>query len=543
MAITISLHFGLPSEPVISHFGVFSNDRNLLLKVACHAPGTLSDLLSLHSFRSLLPNDFDFLQCQFFQSDETGSSDFGICIDLQTLLADMSGYWFIFSHSFGQHCHSAVGAPEPSAPPESDFDSGPVHQDHNGIAFNPHPFFEAAPLHAGPSAPPLAEHDDSDAAAQLPPPAPGGFAAAPPPPLSSGALLNHQVQSSIRCPLTLDPFVDPVIASDGHTYERSAIMQLFKLERSLRVSPLTREPFANFNLIPNYNMRSLVRDAGYIPDRAENESADFSMGSFQNYVDLGANELEEPLLARDDMRNDFPRGQGLAHQINTVPFPPRFQEKTSSFCCNYAVFIFICCFASCGFNDLLTSQLQSLTWFPVWKTIFTGQIPVCFYVSIAICTGAFSAVLLSCPFFYFPGFCCSNERLRKGLMLSAALLFPFAAISNLGLPEPVRSTILRSLAVFFSFHPCSDFHFSLRSDSLVCCVSRLSFLFLDFSLLTGTLFGASEFQQLLPSCYCLGGATLFTPGTSRSRRASPPNCQRSLLLRRWPAYSSLSHSH
>lgn len=438
MAIAISLHFGLPSEAVTSQFGVFSNDRSLVLKVACHAPGTLSDLLSMHSFRSLLPNDFDYLQCRFFQSDEAGSSDFGICVDMQTVLADMSGYWFIFSHSFDQHRHTALGAPEPSAPPESDFDSGPFQLDQCGHAFYPHPAFEEAPLQTGPSAPPMAEHDDLNTTSQPVPPAAVGVSAASPP-LSSAAVFNHQVQSSIRCPITLDPFIDPVIASDGHTYERSAIMQLFKLERSLRVSPLTREPFASYNLIPNYSMRSLVRDAGYIPDQAEIESADFSMGSFHNYVDLGANELEEPLLARDHLRNNFPRGQGLAHQINTVPLPPRFQEKTSSLCCNYVAFIFICCFASCGFNDFLTSQLQSLTWFPVWQIIFKGQIPICFYLSIAICSGAFCAVFLSCPFYYFPG--CMfllNERSRAGFVLLVALLFPLAAVSNLGFDAPVR---------------------------------------------------------------------------------------------------------
>ena len=442
MAVAISLHLGLPSEPATSHFGVFSNDRSLVVHITCHASGTLSDLLSLHSFRCLLPSGIEYAHCRFFQSDEVGSSDFGICIDLQTVLADMNGYWFLFSHSFDQQSHSASGAPAPSAPPESDFDSGPVHLDHYGHAYNPHHAFEEASFHAGPSAPPMGEHDDGDAAqlpppAQPPPPAHCGFSAAPPPPLSSEALLNHQVQSSIRCPITLDPFVDPVIASDGHTYERSAIMQLFSLERSLRVSPLTRAPFANFNLIPNYSMRSLVRDAGYVPDRVEIESADFSLGSFHNYVDLSASELQEPLLARDRDRNNIPRGQGLANQINTAPLPPRFQEKTSSLCCNYALLIFICCFATCGFNEFLTSQLQSLAYFQVWQTIFNGQLPTCFYLSMAISAGAFCAVLFSCPSFYFPGFCCTNERLRSGLVLLAALLFPFAAVSNFGLPVPV----------------------------------------------------------------------------------------------------------
>ena len=174
-------------------------------------------------------------------------------------------------------------------------------------------------------------------------------------------------------------------------------MQLFSLDRSSRVSPLTRAPFANFNLIPNFSMRSLVRDAGHVPDRAEVGSADISLGSFNNYVDLGSNDVEEPLLARDRMRNNVPRGQGLAHQIDTLPLPPRFQEKTSSICCHYTFLVFFLCALACCFNDFLTSQLQSLAYFQVWQDIFNGQLPVCFYLSTAIGAGAFCAVLMSCP--------------------------------------------------------------------------------------------------------------------------------------------------
>ena len=80
-------------------------------------------------------------------------------------------------------------------------------------------------------------------------------------------------------------------------------MQLFSLAPSSRVSPLTREHFAHFNLIPNHSMRSLVRDLGHFPpDHAEIESAGISMGSFNNYVDLSHNYLNEPLLRRDPFK-------------------------------------------------------------------------------------------------------------------------------------------------------------------------------------------------------------------------------------------------
>ena len=43
---------------------------------------------------------------------------------------------------------------------------------------------------------------------------------------------------ALRCPITLSTFLDPVIASDGHTYERAGIMEWMKHNTT---SPLTRE--------------------------------------------------------------------------------------------------------------------------------------------------------------------------------------------------------------------------------------------------------------------------------------------------------------
>lgn len=55
--------------------------------------------------------------------------------------------------------------------------------------------------------------------------------------------------TSVECPITMEPCVDPVVASDGHTYERDAILTL--LSRSDRPqSPLTRQPL-NDIVVPN----------------------------------------------------------------------------------------------------------------------------------------------------------------------------------------------------------------------------------------------------------------------------------------------------
>lgn len=57
----------------------------------------------------------------------------------------------------------------------------------------------------------------------------------------------------MRCPITLLPLIDPVLAADGHTYERAAI-ELW-LQAGQRVSPMTGELLSNLSLIPNYIVR------------------------------------------------------------------------------------------------------------------------------------------------------------------------------------------------------------------------------------------------------------------------------------------------
>ena len=57
-----------------------------------------------------------------------------------------------------------------------------------------------------------------------------------------------------RCPLTLELMVDPVVAMDGNTYERSAIAEWFAVHTT---SPLTREEIQPV-LVPNMAIRKLI---------------------------------------------------------------------------------------------------------------------------------------------------------------------------------------------------------------------------------------------------------------------------------------------
>jgi len=55
------------------------------------------------------------------------------------------------------------------------------------------------------------------------------------------------------CPVTQEPFQIPVVAEDGHVYEKRAIDEC--LSKKL-VSPMTNEPMGK-TLIPIYALKSL----------------------------------------------------------------------------------------------------------------------------------------------------------------------------------------------------------------------------------------------------------------------------------------------
>eukprot|EP00501_MAST-03F_sp_TOSAG23-6_P000545 GSMAST32.ASY1.ANO1.566.1 assembled CDS len=60
--------------------------------------------------------------------------------------------------------------------------------------------------------------------------------------------------NDLCCPITLDIYKDPVVAADGHTYERAAILRHFQTKNT---SPLTNEVLPNRNLVPNLHCKSL----------------------------------------------------------------------------------------------------------------------------------------------------------------------------------------------------------------------------------------------------------------------------------------------
>jgi hypothetical protein len=66
---------------------------------------------------------------------------------------------------------------------------------------------------------------------------------------------NMRIPQSFYCPITMELMKDPVMASDGHVYERSAIEEWF---RHRNTSPLTNLRIADKKLISCHAIRSAI---------------------------------------------------------------------------------------------------------------------------------------------------------------------------------------------------------------------------------------------------------------------------------------------
>ena len=67
---------------------------------------------------------------------------------------------------------------------------------------------------------------------------------------------SRTVPGWMVCPLTHTILVDPVLCTgDGHSYERSAIVQWLAASDT---SPVTGQPLASRDLLPNHALRSII---------------------------------------------------------------------------------------------------------------------------------------------------------------------------------------------------------------------------------------------------------------------------------------------
>lgn len=83
------------------------------------------------------------------------------------------------------------------------------------------------------------------------------------------------------CPIAQDVMRDAVSTCDGHTYERRNI-EAWLSEKS--TSPITGLPLANKTLIPNHNLRKLIRDSGVLSRLGLDAKPDEEVAQFRERV-------------------------------------------------------------------------------------------------------------------------------------------------------------------------------------------------------------------------------------------------------------------
>jgi len=73
----------------------------------------------------------------------------------------------------------------------------------------------------------------------------------------TGDIAPAEPPTEFLCPITLELMEDPVLAADGHTYEREVIVSW--LQRS-KTSPKTNEAMDSDRVVPNHTLKSLIQD-------------------------------------------------------------------------------------------------------------------------------------------------------------------------------------------------------------------------------------------------------------------------------------------
>ena len=74
---------------------------------------------------------------------------------------------------------------------------------------------------------------------------------------SSDQLLGSRIAQELLCPISHELCVHPVLAEDGHVYDRASIESFLETHDT---SPLTNEPLATKSLTPNDALRSRLRE-------------------------------------------------------------------------------------------------------------------------------------------------------------------------------------------------------------------------------------------------------------------------------------------
>jgi hypothetical protein len=133
--------------------------------------------------------------------------------------------------------------------------------------------------------------------------------------------IDRPIPNEFICPITLELMQDPVIAKDGHTYERGAILDWFRESKAAgrgAISPKTGDKIGR-QLVPNHGFRALITD------HLEHETICQSNHPQTKYEPTGTEEMKQEAAkeairqprhhkqsASGDMHHENPHGMDAA---------------------------------------------------------------------------------------------------------------------------------------------------------------------------------------------------------------------------------------
>jgi len=105
------------------------------------------------------------------------------------------------------------------------------------------------------------------------------------------------IPNEFFCPITHEVMEDPVIAQDGHTYERKAIERWFAMGKC--TSPKTGASLMSIQLTPNHTMQRLIQDIkAQVPVLARHQLV---LQNIDQTIQLRKEELEEKLAQKEGL--------------------------------------------------------------------------------------------------------------------------------------------------------------------------------------------------------------------------------------------------
>ena len=131
-----------------------------------------------------------------------------------------------------------------------------------------------------------------------------------------------EIPNQFICPVSLDIMSDPIICSDGYTYERVSILALTN-----SLSPMTRQPIDKTILIPNLALKQLIEQYAQTNGFELKKSVKTQVQVQVKTQKPFSNRLDNLQREREGMLTRFEREQREQEQTIQITIQRKRQEK------------------------------------------------------------------------------------------------------------------------------------------------------------------------------------------------------------------------